>query len=130
MPDPLRSLSELIRTLMRPRTERRGAATRTESSKSAREEGAAYQAPAVAGGDALREKLRERLKLVQVSDQARAREVFVETVLASELGDRVTLDPAMGEIVSRVARQLGEDASTAQDLQALIEDLARQETSG
>jgi hypothetical protein len=47
-------------------------------------------------------------------------------VLASELGDAVTLDPAMAEIVSKVAQQLGSDAATDRDLGLLFEELARE----
>jgi hypothetical protein len=50
----------------------------------------------------------------------------VETVLASELGDAVTLDPAMTDIVSKVAQQLGNDAATERDLGLLFEELSRE----
>jgi hypothetical protein len=46
-------------------------------------------------------------------------------VLAAELGDAITLDPGMSEIVSKVAQQLGADANTQRDLGLLFDDLTR-----
>lgn len=127
MLDPLRSLAELVRTLTRSRANSRGNASETQ-----RQHAAADQAPvkdlpqtAVNAVEALRERLRRKLRVVGTNDPRRAREVFVETVLASELGDAVTLDPQMNEIVGKIARQLGEDAATNRDLALLFDELAR-----
>ena len=95
MLDPLRSLAELVRTLTRPRAEARG------DSRTAAKPASADTAAPLGEAQALREKLRQRIRLVGTTDRRRAREVFVETVLAAELGERITLDPAMAEIVSR-----------------------------
>ncbi len=119
MLDPLRSLAELVRTLTRPRTQSRGD-TRTGTKSTPSEDAAP-----IGEAQALREKLRQRIRLVGTADRRRTREVFVETVLATELGERITLDPAMAEIVSKVAQQLGEDSSTDRDLRLLFEDLAK-----
>jgi hypothetical protein len=47
-------------------------------------------------------------------------------VLATELGDAVTLDPAMAEVVNKIAAQLGNDAATDRDLGLLFDELARE----
>lgn len=125
MLDPLRSLAELVRTLTRARSgaASSGAKTTTSTEKfddAVREESAAP----LSGAQALREKLRQRIRLVGTTDRRRAREVFVETVLAAELGERITLDPAMADIVSKVAQQLGADATTDRDLGTLFDELA------
>ena len=119
MLDPLRSLAELVRTLTRPRAETRG------ETRSGAKSTTAEEAVPVGEAQALREKLRQRIRLVGTSDRRRSREVFVETVLASELGERIALDPAMVEIVSKVAQQLGDDAATDRDLHLLFDDLAK-----
>src|SRR5262245_24571655 len=109
MLDPLRSLAELVRTLTRSRADGRGNAQATQRQRSTGSEtSVGERAPApVNASEALRERLRARLRAVGSGDRRRAREAFVETVLATELGDAVTLDPAMSEIVSKVAKQLG-----------------------
>jgi hypothetical protein len=127
MLDPLRSLAELVRTLTRPRAETRGNAGEAQRQRSASGDPPVTGLPptAVNAAEALRERLRNRLRTVGTKDPRRAREAFVETVLAAELGDAVTLDPQMSEIVSKIARQLGEDAATSRDLALLFDDLAR-----
>ncbi len=128
MLDPLRSLAELVRTLTRSRADNRG---KTEETQRQRAPGGDTQvgerfATPVNAVEALRERLRTRLRAVGSGDRRRAREAFVETVLATELGDAVTLDPAMSEIVSKVAKQLGDDAATDRDLGLLFDELVRE----
>lgn len=127
MLDPLRSLAELVRTLTRSRADRRDGASETQRQSTTNDRSPVTEAPpsAISAADALRERLRQRLRALGTNDRRRAREAFVETVLASELGDAITLDPAMSEIVSKVAEQLGSDASTDRDLGALFDELAR-----
>ena len=125
MLDPLRSLAQLVRTLTRPRGEH-GATPETRPQGNTSERASSAEPnTAVNANEALRARLRQRLRAVGTLDKRRAREVFVETVLASELGDAVTLDPAMGEIIARVAEQLSADAATERDLGLLFDDLAR-----
>lgn len=127
MLDPLRSLAELVRTLTRSRATHRGSASETERQRSTPDSSLVTDKPpsAVAVVEALRERLRQRLRAVGPADPGRAREAFVETVLAAELGDAITLDPAMGEIVNKVAQQLGNDAATDRDLGLLFDELRR-----
>jgi hypothetical protein len=128
MLDPLRSLAELVRTLSRSRADSRGNASETQRQPTTPDTSdRAYLPPiATSAADALRERLRKRLHAVGTKDPRRAREAFVEAVLASELGDAVTLDPQMSDIVSKVAQQLGADAATNRDLTLLFEELARE----
>jgi len=125
--DPLRSLAEIVRTLTRLRTDKRGNTAEAHRRGSASRQPPVTDLPpsAIEAADALRGRLRTRLRAVGTKDARRAREAFVETVLASELGDAVTLDPQMGELVSKIARQLGEDATTSRDLALLFDELAR-----
>ena len=126
MLDPLRSLAELVRTLTRSRTNSRGGASETQrprTSSTPSEPGS----PGIGSAEPLRERLRQRLRVTDTQDRRRAREAFVETVLAAELGDAVTLDPAMAEIVNKIAAQLGSDATTDRDLGLLFDELAREQ---
>jgi hypothetical protein len=124
MLDPLRSLAELVRTLTRSRAETRAGTSETQQRKSPDNSPVTERPPMpVSAADALRERLRQRLRAVGPADRGRAREAFVETVLAAELGDAITLDPAMSEIVNKVAQQLGSDAATDRDLTLLFDEL-------
>jgi hypothetical protein len=126
MLDPLRSLAELVRTLTRTRPEGRDNASETQRQRGAGDPARISSQPptAISAAEALRARLRQRLRVVGTADRRRAREAFVETVLTVELGDAVTLDPAMAEIISKVAQQLGNDASTDRDLGLLLDELA------
>jgi hypothetical protein len=127
MTDPLRSLSEIVRTLTRSRTEKRGEGTAAQQRPTSEIRGDAYPVSAKPSDiERLRDQLRQKIRTVGHADSKRAREAFVETVLSVELGEAVTLDPALAEIVGRIAIQLGEDSATDRDLRALIEDLSRE----
>jgi len=126
MLDPLRSLAELVRTLTKSRANSRGNTSETQRQRITSlppEPGAA----GIGNAEPLRARLRQRLRITGTTDRRRAREAFVETVLAAELGDAVTLDPAMAEIVNKIAAQLGSDASTDRDLGLLFEELSREQ---
>lgn len=124
MLDPLRSLAELVRTLTRSRSGSRSEISGPRAPSP--EKSPDNRAPPTMADpvESLRERLRGRLRVVGMGDRRRAREAFVETVLAAELGDAITLDPAMADIVSKIAQQLGNDASTERDLRLLLEELA------
>lgn len=128
MLDPLRSLAELVRTLTRSRPNSGGSTSETQRQRVASDRSAPYEhgSPGIASAEPLRERLRQRLRVVGNTDRRRAREAFVETVLAAELGDAVTLDPAMAEVVNKIAAQLGSDAATDRDLGLLFDELARE----
>lgn len=51
-------------------------------------------------------------------------EVLVETVLLSELGEHLALDPGFAAIKGTVAAQLLDDEELAADLQALAQELS------
>lgn len=128
MLDPLRSLAELVRTLTRSRSESRGNTSETQRQRGAGDPSRITAQPptAITAAEALRARLGQRLRAIGTADRRRAREAFVETVLAAELGEALTMDPAMAEIIGKVAQQLGEDPSTDRDLGLLFDELARE----
>ena len=128
MVDPLRSLAELVRSLTKPRANSRGNTSETQRQRATpdRSEISEPGPQGIANAEPLRARLRQRLRVIGNTDRRRAREAFVETVLAAELGDAVTLDPAMAEIVNKIAAQLGSDTATDRDLGLLFDELARE----
>ena len=126
MLDPLRSLAELVRTLTRTRSDRRTESNTRTQSAVADESQAHRPAGKIGRSEALRERLRQRIRIVGTQDRRLAREAFVETVLATELGEAVTLDPAMSELVRKVSQQIAADADTDRDLGLLLEELTRE----
>jgi phage-related baseplate assembly protein len=129
MLDPLRSLAELVRTLTKSRANSRGNTSETQRQRvTADPTRSEPGSPGITSAEPLRERLRQRLRAIGNTDRRRAREAFVETVLAAELGDAVTLDPAMAEVVNKIAAQLGSDAATDRDLGLLFDELSREKT--
>jgi hypothetical protein len=125
MLDPLRSLAELVRTLTNSRANSRGSTSETQRQRTPSTPSDPIS-PGIGNAEPLRERLRQRLRATGTTDRRRAREAFVETVLAAELGDAVTLDPAMAEVVNKIAAQLGSDSATDRDLTLLFDELARE----
>ena len=123
--DPLRPFADLIRSLWKS-----SAVQRSYANASATTEKPADRAADTNIGGASRATLestiRDRLTTVGLSDAARAREAFVETVLAWELGDELPRDAAFWDVVKRVADHIGSDPRLGQRLQSLLAGLAEQ----
>jgi len=120
--DPLRPFTDLVRSLWgnrtapTPRTESTGQARRLDEQSSGR----------VAGPtEDLRARLRTRLSQAGLADAGRARETFVEVVLAWELGDRVQGDPAFAGIVKTVADRIAERPQLSGRLHELLVSLVQ-----
>jgi hypothetical protein len=118
MVDQIGSFVRLIRSLSRKRTGATDAASETSAVDV--EKPARSAVKAVRGAPELRSRLRSSLAAVGTSDRERARRTFVETVLLWQLGDEVARDPAFGELVVRVADQLGSDTRVDSELNGLI----------
>ena len=126
MTDPLRPFADAIRLLTR--TARKGGGKVDESSATA--PGASAQAAkntsaARGTGETLRARLRSRIAGIEGGDPRKMRETFVETVLLWELGDHLAPDPTFAALVSRVSDQLLTDATVAERLQRVLQDMAR-----
>jgi hypothetical protein len=120
--DPLRPFADLVRSLWGSRT---GPTPRTESTGQVRRLDQ-QQPTAVAGPtDDLRTRLRARLSQAGLADAGRARETFVEVVLAWELGDRVQGDPAFADIVKTVANRIAERPQLCGRLHELLISLVQ-----
>ena len=121
--DPLRPFAGLIRTLWKSgtaATTQRDAPSAASATNPEQTQNAAAEALEEA---TLRGQIRARLVRIGLSDPRRAREVFVETVLAAELGEHLLRDPAFTDMVKRVADQIGADARLGGQLQSLLQAL-------
>jgi hypothetical protein len=125
--DPLKPFTNTIRSLW-PQTTRR-----TETGERAGEAGpsegqgkAAPVAPAQPP-ETLHGRLRSRMSTLTKWDPSRARQMFVECVLVTELGDHLIGDPAFGSLVQRVSEQLESNEKLSTRLDALLKRVAEGE---
>lgn len=122
--DPLRPFAGLIRTLWKSTTrsttqkDALAAASTTNTEESQSETAAALEE------STLRTQIRARLTRIGLNDPRLAREVFVETVLTTELGENLSRDPAFTDMVKRVAEHIGADARLGERLHSLLRSLA------
>ena len=77
----------------------------------------------------VRADIAKRLRAMDADDpryRERATEAFVEGVLLSEFGSEFTNDSQFRQLILGVAREMRSQAETAQQLDALIQDLRAQ----
>jgi hypothetical protein len=118
--DPLRPFAELVRSLYRARS---GATART--SPGAQPQGNQSESVAIDAIDALHTRLRARLSEAGLTDADRARKVFVEVVLAWELGDQIPGDPAFAEVVKAVTNRIADRPRLSGRLHTLLTTLVQ-----
>jgi hypothetical protein len=124
--DPLRPFTGLIRTLWKStansttQKDALGSASTTSAEEAQSEAAAAVQA------NSLQTQIRARLKRIGLNDPRLAREVFVETVLATELGENLSRDPGFTDMVKLVAEHIGADARLGDRLHTLLRSLAEE----
>jgi len=124
--DPLRPFTDLIRSLSRTAAPRRAEASGTQAQATPACADQAESAATPGAPSSLHERLRAQSAQLAAASPRRMRELFVETVLALELGEGLARDPAFAEVVGRVAEQLGDDPRIATRLeQVLLEMTAR-----
>jgi hypothetical protein len=123
--DPLRPFAGLIRTLWKSTTAStaRKDALASAATTSA-EESPSETAAAALEETTLRTRIRTRLTRVGLNDPQLAREVFVETVLTTELGENLSQDPAFTDLVKRLAEHIAADTHLGDQLHSLLRSLA------
>ena len=117
--DPLRPIAQILETLSRQRTAeapQRGSLPAASGKATVDADGGVAPATVEA-------KLRVRLGAVGSRDRRQLRRQFVETALASELGDSVVLDPAFGALIDRVTADLTADDELTRQLDTTIDAL-------
>lgn len=123
--DPLRPFSHLIRALWKSgaRPLERAAGTAAPRHM-APEQPADTPAESEVALVALKSEVRARLGPVGLADPHRAREVFVEAVMARELGLGPMHGAQLAEISRRVAAQIGSHPRLSERLHAILTALA------
>lgn len=127
--DPLKPFGTLIRSVWDKsvrRSERRENSVSTTSADTSRASGVAESSAL----NPVQSRLRARVSALAVWDEAQARELFVETVLLSELGNDLERDPAFAAMVRNIGRQLATDPALSRRLDVLLKELAQEPTEG
>jgi hypothetical protein len=124
--DPLRPFAGLIRTLWKSTTRSTTQKDALASASTTSAEEAQSEAAAALGETTLRTQIRARLTRIGLNDPRLAREVFVETVLTSELGENLSRDPAFTDMVKRVAEHIATDARLGDRLHSLLRSLVEE----
>ena len=124
--DPLRPFAGLIRTLWKSTTPSTTQKDALASAATTSTEEAQSEAVAALGEATLRTQIRARLKRIGLNDPRLAREVFVETVLTTELGESLSRDPGFTDMVKRVADHIAADARLGDQLHSLLRSLAEE----
>jgi hypothetical protein len=117
MTDPLRPFAQAIRSLWRTRA---GEKSRSAGASSSAPGAAEPQAPKARVNETFQARLQARIAGLDSRDPKRLREAFVETVLLWEVGDQLAPDPALGDLVARVAEQLATDSAVSERLHQLL----------
>jgi hypothetical protein len=122
--DPLRPFAGLIRTLWKSSTPSTTQKDALAPASTANTEEAQSETAAALEESTLRTQIRARLRRIGLNDPRLAREVFVETVLTTELGENLSRDPAFTDMVKRVAEHIGADTRLGERLHSLLRSLA------
>lgn len=129
--DPLRPFSDLIRALWKSNAARvqraPGTAEARQASPERTDEGVMAADSAYVP---LTSQVRARVRQVGLRDPKRAREVFVETVIARELGLGATHAADVAELAERVAAQIGAHPTLSDRLHVLLTELAENPGAG
>lgn len=129
--DPLRPFSDLIRALSK------SSATRVERTHGQAETHPATleqftdAVPAAESGYlSLRLEMRARIRHIGLDDPQRVREVFVETVIARELGLSASHAADLTELAQQVAARIASHPGLSDRLHALLTALAEEPATG
>ena len=124
--DPLRPFAGLIRTLWKSTTASTAQKDALASASTTNAEEAQSETAAALEEATLRTQIRARLTRIGLNDPRLACEVFVETVLITELGENLSRDPGFTDMVQRVAEHIAADARLGDRLHSLLRSLAEE----
>ena len=121
--DPLKPFANLIRSAW-DRARRVDGTTQATEVSALTDRLKANQATRSDPVPSLQGRLRSRLTTLNKWEPAAARQIFVECVLASELGMELEADPQFKGVARRVGEQLGTDAALSARLDSLLKTMA------
>ena len=122
--DPLKPFNSIVRSIWTRETRRTDAAEKNIAQPSQTEElrSVDESRPVLP----LTSQLRTRIQQIGPWDGKRAREIFVESILLSELGIDLARDPSFGGVVQKISRQLESDAALTLRLDTLLREMAHE----
>ena len=120
--DPLKPFGTIIRSIW-SRTTRRTERNEKSVDESVVADSRANRTSEVPSANPLRSRLQVRMSRIGDWNSSLARETFVETILISELGDNLVMDPAFADLVRKVSAQLSSDPKLSARLDDLLKDL-------
>jgi hypothetical protein len=123
--DPLKPFGTLLRTAWLKKLRRTDKSERSENTafaNNAERMIATAESPAV---NPVQARLRTRIASLGSWNTAQARELFVETILLSELGADLERDPEFAALVKNVGQQLATNPALSRRLDVLLKELAQ-----
>ena len=117
--DPLKPFASLVYSLRSARRSPETARTRKRPDSPSIERSSA---------ESVRDRLRPRLQTIRPWNAERARRMFVECTLTSELGEEFSGDLKLAEIATAVSHALGQHRTSADRLDAVLRRLAETRT--
>lgn len=121
--DPLRPFLSLVRSLWTTGNVGKSAA-RTQGATAS---GSAHDASEILPSPSIEMRLHTHLAPIDAAgawNAQRAREVFVNQVLLTELGEELAADPAFAQLAQRVSEHLGGDSRISSRLDELLREIA------
>lgn len=121
--DPLRPFLSLVRSLGTTSN----AATSATRTQGAPTSGSSAHASAIAPSPSIEMRLHAQLAPIKAAgawNPQRARDVFVNQVLLTELGEELAADPAFAHLAQRVSEHLGNDSRVSTRLDELLREIA------
>jgi hypothetical protein len=129
--DPLRPFSNLIRSLSKSgATHTRRAQGGTEAGRASTESTGSADTAAEPAPPSLRSEIRDRMRQIDLGDRGRVRQVFVETVIARELGLGATQAAEVAGLAEQIAAQIGSHPRLSDRLHTLLTALAEEPAAG
>lgn len=125
--DPLKPFTSAIRSLWLETNKRTEGNQRAGDTSPRADQNGEPAVGAAQPVQTLHSRLRARMATLARWDATRARQLFVECVLMSELGEHLASDPAFVELVQRVSQQIESDAKLSMRLDALLKRVAQGE---
>lgn len=119
--DPVSSINQVIQTLRQRLSERAPAASRGKASR-AQDPAASVHSARLSKTD-IQKKIAEAIKSASGDDEQHRAEIFVENILAWQLGEDIVNDPKFTEMTKEVVATIATDRDQWQQLQNYLQQL-------
>lgn len=120
--DPVSNINQVIQTLRQRLSERAPAAGRGKASRS--QDSAASGSSSQLSKTDIQRKIAEAIKSASSDDEQHRAEIFVERILAWQLGEDMVNDPKFTEMTKEVVATIATDRDQWQQLQNYLKQLS------